>query len=320
MSDPEPQDVPLPQVVFENVNFEAIGMDPRDAVPPDLVAWCASAIAQIVPDPATVRLVVVGDFVDAVNRRQDPSEPPFTLARNGGMVGAKTMRAADSTVEILMPAWPLLLEFAGAEREQAHHLARRTMVHEAGHAAMMQRGQDDRSYDGLPRVDAELLAIADGALDEYRAEAIVHPDLRGEDPWWELEGVASTLVSNLRQIACVDYQAHHDVQRLMNAVLVEINTAVKILAVHAAQGGTAPTEGSAPQWESTLGRHWPALHATFSNAPDGLKAVGRDELASVASALAVEIADLVGTLGFTMRNHPAGGAEFLISDWSLYLD
>ncbi len=49
----------------------------------------------------------------------------------------------------------------------------------------------------------------------------------------------------------------------------------------------------------------------------GLEVATHDEFAAVASVLAAEVADLIRTLGFTMRHYQPEGVEFLISDWSL---
>ncbi|CAN7231054.1 hypothetical protein LJR186_000876 [Microbacterium foliorum] len=179
-------------VVFEDVALENIGLDPAPDEYPELIAFCRSEVTNMAADPTQVRLVIVGDMVEAIKRRlpAGPERDSFDADRGAGMLAAKTMVVGDE-VHVIVPAWCFLdtqamrngstdAEFAEFVRTAParERMIRRTVVHEAQHVAMDQAGEDDADYPDAHWVRKTFLGAAHQVAVEYRAELGVRQELR----------------------------------------------------------------------------------------------------------------------------------------------
>jgi hypothetical protein len=142
----------------------------------------ADTLGQLVDRPDEVSLVVAVSLASAVQRRQPGVA--YHTDRGTGTVAARTMKRADSRVDVIIESGFLTevdaygqgrFTAAGQPQLSRRGLAqmRKTIIHEAQHAAMHQR---DSGYDQFevskhasdyPRWD---YAVAAKILDEYRAE------------------------------------------------------------------------------------------------------------------------------------------------------
>lgn len=317
-----PKSVPL---FLEAVDYTALGIDADAPVPTNLMAWCALALGQIVIDPTTVRLVLAGDFVGSINGRleQEGIGATFDLRRNGGMVGAKTMRLGDGSIDVLLPVWYFLANEDLTTQQSLERLVKRTVVHEAHHAAMMQSGEGEQDYRDQPRAHRTFLSAADQVIGEYRAEAAVSPSLREGDSGWDLVGVLQTLRADLTRITTVDYQQHLDVGKLCESVMNEVHTTWKILAVDVARSGVeskiAAGDDRDNLEELMAGDHWPRFVEILTSIPHGGVRLAEEELERATQHLADELEDWLDTIGFTFTDEPEGAIKFIIKSFDLFV-
>jgi hypothetical protein len=142
----------------------------------------AEILASLVDRPDEVTLVVPVGLAEAIVRRQ--RDTAYHTDRGTGMVAARTMRLPDGHVEVIIETGFLVdvddtgqgrFTPAGVPRLSQGGLQalRRTMVHEAQHAVMIQRDSGYEQYElqthaaDFPRWD---YAVSAKMCDEHRAE------------------------------------------------------------------------------------------------------------------------------------------------------
>src|SRR4051812_27264277 len=99
-----PGAVTLP-VALEDVDPERLGIRHEEGAFPPLLRGCAEVLVACGVVPAMTRLVVTGDFVRSVQDRGEQGSAyhdNYNLERNTGMVGGKTIRRPDSTIDVLL--------------------------------------------------------------------------------------------------------------------------------------------------------------------------------------------------------------------------
>jgi hypothetical protein len=310
------------QVVVEGPQGELLGREARRLLDKETIQRCARALVTSALDPTKVRLVFAVDFVASVTRRMESDGPIFDLRRNDGMVGGKTMGIDNGGIDVLIPA-ALVALAPRSTRDARLGLVIRTVSHESFHVAMMQAGEGEQAYPGLPRAQRDYLLMADQVIGEYRAEAAVPADLRKPESRWDPIAVLTTMQSDLARIAAVEYQEHLDIDRLCNSVLGEAHTAWKLLAVHIAHGGDGVLEDSQADpervWERLAAPQWEKFAEIIRSIPNGGARVPEEVLRQATEDIADEFRRWLRTLGFDYRDDPEGGAIFTIADWGQIL-
>jgi len=315
-------------IVLEFADPTWFGMDPEAVeATPDMAA-CASVLGSLVPDPGRCRLVVTGDFIESVRQRSaDPYyRDNYSLDRNTGVVGGKTMPMPDGSIDVLLHAMLFTLDKTPGEAESASRQAIRTVLHEGQHVAMRQAGEADPDYSGLPVGRMSLLTVADQVIEEYRAEAgIEHNFDQFQDLGiWNIPEVLTAWLDTLARIACVEYQEHLDVGRLWYGIGQETHTTWKLLAYLVARIPASSDPAAAidpdvvahPLWQLMVEPHWSRFAAILRAVPTGMERTSRRVIDDAVEQLAEEFEDWFRTLGFALVDDGDQFA-FYITDWTV---
>jgi hypothetical protein len=295
--------LPIASWAMEAVSFEALGVDPKDPQPTELMNICRVILATVALRPAEVVFVVTGDFVESVRSRlPEEVRHRFDMDRGAGTLAAKTMHLNDA-VHVLFDDWLFhdldyarqvlpedeAAEFAGTApaREKA---VMRTATHEAQHVAMYQAGEDSADFAGLQWARATLLGPAHQV---------------------ELVRITSR------------YRRHGDIVGLMYSVVEQATHAWKALAYLAAfrrvsgvpVGEALPAEVTDTRtWTRMVQPHWDRFEQILSTAPPGGTRLTPGELEDTIGELADLLASWLQTFGFVFRDN-TDSSEFLIEDW-----
>lgn len=313
-------------VTGEYLDMSALGIDPANPVGSDLMAWCAAFLGTVAPEPARTRLIISGDFVTSVRDRLEAGfyRDNFTTERGNGVVGGKTMTLPDGNVHVIIPAFVFKEAFDGEHPHEAERLIKHTVAHEAFHVAMHQAGEADNPFQDEPWVRRNFLVAADEIINEFRAEAAVPPELRGEDLRWDSIEILRTLRTSLVRIAAEEYQDHQDVQRLQYDIVQQCYTAWKLLACIVAEhrdfenGEITSVPGpttSHDLWQRIAATPWPAFIGVLASVRPGSERVDRAELDTQATALADVLESWLQLLGFQWRDLDEG-FSFTIESWN----
>jgi hypothetical protein len=292
-------------------------VDPATGRVPDLLAWCVGTLANIVPDPSAVSLVITGDFVGSVRSRfpDDPSVEGFNLTRGTGMVAAKTMERSDGTIDVLMHAGYFA---AGLDQEQqvaAAQIVPRTLVHEAAHVCTLQN-KETYEHSGPPGRDGDLASLGYAILDEYRAELSVPLELREGELPLDFLLTLDTLAEALGQ-AVADYQQHHEVRVMLEQVVDAASVSCKPMACMAALERLDPQQTPLTDdvradscWQRMAGPQWPAFRRLLERAGPGDEVMGAAAIEALVGELATLLLVWLSDLGFDWTED-----RFMISNW-----
>jgi hypothetical protein len=308
----------VPNLVLEEVDAEAVGVDLASGTVPDLLLRCLAelAVAAVVPERAT--LVVSGDFVGSVRRRlgDHPSAAEFDLARGSGSVGAKTMLQPDGSIHVIVPWYYFSSEYEAEQPAEAGALILRTVVHEAQHVAMHQNAQGYERPKEQSWRDANFTSIADSVIDEYRAElGVIASGVQDTTSWSPLD-VLDDLASGLGA-AAASYQSHLDVERLIREVGAASAIAWRLMGYIAA----AETRGSEnvlitpevladPRWLRGAATSWTNFRRILDGIPPGREVLPQAEINVAVVQLADVLASWLADLGFVWT-----GEQFRIEPW-----
>lgn len=311
-------------LVLEHIPDPAlIGVHPDTGEVPVAMGLCVQALSAIAPRPAQARLVVSGDFVRSVRDRLPPEVAGgYGVRRGSGFVAAKTMPNEDGTVDVLVPSVSFLT-YPDETPEQATLAVLRTVVHEAGHVAMAQRGEVFRPPDDAGWRAGNLLALASEVLAEYRADRGVPATLRKHDaPWNGLE-IAKALRADLSRVNA-SYQQHLDVvvlaQQVGNVTSMAWKTMAFMVAAEAVLPGHPAVEVSTaldPLWQRVAGPHFPALRTALRTAAAGDQPMSPGPLTRSVVAVAEVLGDWLDDLGLVFGTTDDGQDVFLIAKWDL---
>jgi hypothetical protein len=273
-------------------------------------------------EPARTRLKMSGDFTRSVRDRLEPGfyRDNFTVERNNGIVGGKTMTLLNGDVDVIVPAILFKEVLDGEHPREAEQLIKHTVAHESFHVAMNQAGEGDSRFEDQPWVRRNFLVAADEIINEFRAESAVPLEFRsGEFRWDPLE----ILQSALKRIAAEEYQDHRDVSRLQYGIVQQCYTAWKLLGCMLAEHqdfGTGELaqllESTATHdlWERMAAGVWPTFTEVLSLVQPGSVRVGRAELDTQATALADVLEQWLELLGFQWIQ-VAEDISFKIATW-----
>lgn len=333
-----------PYLAIEFADLEVLGMQPDRPIATELMTFCTTALEVFALRPDEVTLIITADFVESVKSRlpEGHYRDGFALERGAGEVGGKTMWV-DGDIHVLLHAWLFIdasvaaaaalspehaasITDSAGERDQQ---ARRTVIHEAQHVAMMQAGEDDLDFSDAPWGRRNLLTLALQLIGEYRAELGVVPDLRSELDRTVPISSFTVLLEDLRRIACVEYQDHLDVGRLSYDVAQQCQHAWKALAYLAAARRVAEVPLGDPlpeavtgsdEWTLMVGTHWAELETLLGEIPAGYRRVSQSDLANWISDLADLLTRWLRTLGFRWHDEADGRSVFEIESWDLLLE
>ncbi len=321
---------PLVAYAFEGVNPILLGMDEETWIPTQQVNLARAILALTAIDMTKVVLVVTGDMVTSTRKRLEPHlRDAFRDERGAGTLGGKTMTVGDE-VHVLMPFWLYADAEAAAElmpgdeaeefragTEARAALARRTVVHEAQHVLMTQKGEAGIDLSGTDRARRDFLYLAHDVLDEYRAEVGVAAGLREDFEYEVADETLPAFREGLRR-AVREYQRHRNVETVMYAVLAQAQHAWKALANVAAArrvgAVTEPPNASGTDWDELAAPYWERLEELLGMAPTPAEQFTPEAQRHLMEALADHFDGWLGGLGFVWRDIDGGrGAEFKIT-------
>ncbi len=312
-------------ISFEYADLELLGVDAEAGTVGPAISECAGLLSACGVDVSAARLVITGDFVRSVRDRGEPGSTyheNYDTARNTGVVGGKTIKRPDSTIDILLHA--AFFESDGKELGQDLEIGYRTLIHEAQHVVIYQNGEDASDFEGEPWARRNFLVCADQVMEEYRAEVVACRVVsRGGWNTSDLRETVRAWFEILQRVAVLEYQDHLDVGKLAYDVLQETHTLWKLLAYVAAElhvtGETLSRDITDDElWALTIAPHWADFIALLNTVPDGQQRTTRVELQSATENLADLMARWLPTLGFSCRD-ASEGSEFLITSWDLLL-
>jgi hypothetical protein len=291
----------------------------------------AELLAQLVDDPAGVTLIIPTDLAEAIRRRE--TDAAYTLERGSGLVSGRTMPALDGGTDVIINAEPLLAydhQNLPILNRQHFPLVRHTLIHEAQHAVMRQRGSGFDEYAlGAGDVGTIRQFAHNAALlcDEHRAEW--QAVQRGKPKAPKLSDVTAVLESLGRQLATANntYQADPGradaVGKLAHAVFSACNHFWRSLGYWAAWQRTddaniadMPAEITAlPLWQRYAGNVWDLLQESLRALPVEDLTTSPEILSAAGLLVAGTLRSSLETIGFRYEDSAEGGTGFYISRW-----
>lgn len=279
------------------------------------VGHAAAIIADRVPDPDKIDLVVTGDFVASVRARaataQEASE--YSTERGSGLAIAKTIPNGDRSF-IIVPG-PAL---SGAENV-FDELGRHAISHEATHAALAQHGEatnDIRLRLAPSEAEGYYLASAGVIAEEYRVEASLAAE--GSAP-------PSTYVSGIGDALDAARAAFLDaitlryfgepMDRPFRTAAAASHTLGIVLGYLAAEltsdDGSVPTEpptiiAQTSLWGRLVGPGWPPIATVLSRLPPASERTSQDTLDQIVLDLAAALKIWIRHIGFAWRDTSTG--------------
>lgn len=296
---------PSVKLTLEHVSpRQRLALVERDGTLHPLLKDCIALIAMSQSDPSGVDLVVTGDFVASVQKR-DPKARNYSVERGSGLVAGRTLPGPKGTAAVIMPA-DLLLTPAGLTPVQTivrHRLVRYTAAHEGQHAAA-RINEAPLDMPTEPFRDWILYGAAAVFLDEYRAELGVPANLNPDGRAYDLESELAELVDALER-ACDAQAQDPDIDTWCWAVMSAFSLFWRRLAYLAAWAkvegstpGASVVPANRPAWVKFIAPYWGDFVAALAPAPPGAtpmpSAVGMEAVA----ALAALQAKWIETFGF----------------------
>lgn len=291
----------------------------------------AELLTSLVDRPGEVTFVITLNFVAAVERREPAVA--FRTDRGSGMVAARTMPRPDGTVHVLMPA-----DFIGAKDDQGEPLytargalagdpnlvqmMRRTLVHEAQHVVMAQRGSDWRAYDALavtPEAAKHHYGAAAKMCDEHRAEYNAIQLTAPKPP--TANDVLDVLSHLGQELAAandrfqVSPQNVRELRDEVYAACMHFWTSVAYWAAQLRQddaiADVPPDVTQLEAWQRYVGDAWGDMMQALSLLPVTSLTTPPNVLQNAARALAVAVEKSLNHIGFRHLDGP-NGVEFYI--------
>ncbi len=292
-------------------------------------------LARLVDNPDTVNLVVPISMPEAVQRREPHIE--YTAQRGSGVVGARTMQQPDGQIDIILnPAYLHAVSDANA-REPALALVRRTIVHEAQHVTMRQRGSGFDEYvigEDLSETERAFAYSAVKLCDEHRAEWQATQPVRHRAEWQRVEqGAESVTVSDVADVlealgqhladAHNTYQAGPRTPGAVGQLLISVLTACNVywtaLGYWMAYERTsdadireiAPDIASLPLWERYVGDTWERLREILRSLPVEDLTTRPEILTAAMEGVAGTLRASLATIGFDYVDEERGSCFYI---------
>lgn len=299
--------------------------DPRPEALQQGFIELAELLHQLVDDPTAVTLVIPADFAEAVQRREPGV--PYTLERGSGLVGGRTMPVNDDRIDVLINAGWLLARDENnmpiLDREPMT-VIRRTLIHEAQHAVMHQRGS---AHYEIEPVDGpfsrQFAAQAAKVCDEHRAEWNAVQLTESKPP--TVGDVTDVLEMLGRQLSAANeaYQNSPSepdaVWNLASAVFTACDAFWTSLGYWAAQHrkddaniAELPAEITAlPLWQRYGGDVWNLLQDSLPALPVEDLTTDPEVLNAAAKLVAASLTKSLETIGFRYEETDAGHAFYI---------
>lgn len=335
------EDTPLSGFTVEGIEIARLGMDPEKSMPTPLMLACCAAIGGVVPEPNKVFLVLAGNLVESIKSRLPMGQyrNSFDDERGAGILAAKTLNVGED-IHIVLPAGLFELPEAAREAGNIEHArwleesaewrelhVKRTVLHEAQHAAMSQAGEKSVSLEGVGWARGTFLSLADTVIDEYRAELGVPEQYREPFettlPIVELDAARNAMT----RIAMVDYQSHLDVGLLAQDIVAAVQHPWKALGNVAAARRVAGIAMGTPfsdeetvtdAWSLMVEPHWLKFEQILRNLPQPAEKGYTYQVRRAVEDLADLFAEWLRAYGFLWRD-VKDNSEFLIESTHLLL-
>lgn len=277
----------------------------------EVLGLLAGSVLQLLPDPATWRLWLTGDLRATVDR-VDPQPEAYTLERGAGRAGARTSRGADGVYDIVIDVASFLTldtqdpeEMGSHARAAAAHLG----LHEAGHAELDRRGENDSCYQeqmqgsNTERGWRRVLACH---LDDFRIERMTRD--RAPAPNSQIPGLAGALEHLSAELTAskaawtVDIAAANvrSIEALSATIRVIAYTTAELGLTEDGRHGVPPADPPAG-WARYLESSWDAWALVFHEARAADREMTSDELAAVLARLCRLTVRWSDSIGFQWR-------------------
>jgi hypothetical protein len=251
---------------FESAVADALRSDTGSGAFRRAFIRMAQRLVGLVDDPSTVTLVIPLDVAQAVSERQDGAA--YTRQRGSGLVVGRTMTRPD----VLIDANPIARPVGNAWvwDDFGLQLDERTLVHEAPHVIMAQRGSGFEAY-GYQDVDDHLSRMLVGLRGQglrrtpRRVQCgAAHPLDEPADDRRRRSGARGPRAGASRGRGA--FAQTQDVEQLFLAMLGACNSFWTLLAYWSAQWRRGDVLGAAPKdiaglelWRRNVGDFWTDL-------------------------------------------------------------
>lgn len=258
-------------------------------------------VALLVPDHRAVRVLVTGNFEQAVRREManHPEAESFTADRLAGVVAGKTICGTTESVIVIDAQW--------LQPGEDHPDPYRLLAHEGGHVALHQRGETAEGRRRLVRTRAEwvLLAGAAIALEEYRIERALHqlglP--ANADHWSTMPATLFNFIAEFLDGLALRYP-NEPIARTHDTLLgVTQQLAVKLhyLAAQDPHGELPNDPVARGLWQRFVSFTWPTLTALDATVPDASTSWPPDQHDAQLLQLTADRRDWFAHLGFRLE-------------------
>jgi len=274
----------------------------------DLLARGLAALAEKVPAPGAVTVVVAGDLASSVRSRLgDAAEGQgFSDQRHIGTVAGKTLRAPGGKATVVLSAELL---YRGSPQNTR---AVRLFAHEGGHVALHQRGESSsgvRERRSLRTAEGWFAELGAHAIEEYRIQsALRERGLRCYDI--HLPSLPNTLATIVQGFRAAYYRqplafSYQDATECFHNLVTK-------LAYVAAEVPSAPPEVSqtlreiaqTAEWARLVGPSWQPFLTALAGAPFSDTPWDQDTLDAASLASVPALRDWFRHVGFTMEDRP----------------
>jgi len=284
------------------------------------VADAAARLAEIAPDHDRVRLHIAADLQAVVRSKHPDRDYAETFEQDRPMahVSAKTIEQPDGTVDVIMDR-RMFAPGAGADPI-------RTLEHEGLHVALDQRNESLQELhsrgDSVGQARATYVQVAGIACDEYRVERALLSRHEAEDRS-QLAGFDQTLQTFEKTVqSAVDrWRQDEDVGAFSRGVGSPFSQVATISAYVIAEydaDGRKQLKPDKRLAKRLLGAHWVDFADTLLGLPPADTATERPRLDAIANAVADELQEWLGHIGFVWTDEPDGGIGFYMlpgHDW-----
>jgi hypothetical protein len=286
-----------------------------DDLDPNGLARGVELIEEVVPSPKRVRLLVAGDFEQAVRDHVDDAAygAAYKADRLFGRAAAKTIAHDDGTTDLIVDEWLLSKSSApeGFDVQRMFH-------HEALHIAIEQRGEHVTGlFDRYaPNSNRGCFGMVTGVMvEEYRTERALCEAGRWphEDYMANFAAVVHAFADAVSDALCA-WSLGGPVDRCCQTVLsafhhLATNTGYVAAEMLACGRRRIPKIDPAAK-RRLLGRPWESVVDSLGSIPSAAAAIAPDELETRAWAAADRVEEWLRHVGFTLTDLPEGGVDF----------
>ncbi len=254
-------------------------------------------IISLLPDTSQWRLTITGDIVASVNEIEArDSENAYTTDRGAGHVGARTIRKDDETFDIVISEHVFFAtreDVDGVDELVAHALSAGAHIalHEAGHAALFLRGEDNDHYQDLPQLDPTLYAWRKhlaAHMDDNRIEQMTTE--RAPSPLLQVDHLGEAITHLRDSLNEAKRTWRDDIGDALYRSMTAANSLIRVFAYLAAELGVEDGKAVRPAilpdgWVEYVEDSWDAWSLNFDRLKPADEPMTLEELAGVLSDL-----------------------------------